>query len=136
MFVPTEAIGGIIAKIVGATRMPLETLEFREDKCIVTFSTRAQAKATEATPKPPRPLNESLLNIVRFTLPAGPWTRTDKRGYWTCEGVTAKVEDLAKDRGVNSNVMTMRLTKTGMADTQKHKSKLERIAKRERLSLT
>lgn len=132
MFVPTEAIGSIVAKIITATGMPLETLEFREDKCVVTFTARAQAKDLKANTKAQSAVNTN----VKFTFPPGPWKKTGEPGIWECNGEKRQVRDLANDRGIPSSVMSQRLMANGMLDTQRNRSKFEKIAKRERLSLT
>lgn len=135
MFVPVEGIGSIIAKIVGATRLPLETLEFFEDKCVVTFSTRAQAKATLRNSKPSGTFKAPIDTNVKFTLPPGPWKKTKTPGVWECDGEKRAVKELAADRGIKPSVMSQRLLANGMLDTQKRRSMFEKIAKRERLSL-
>jgi hypothetical protein len=125
MFIVTEAMGAVVAKIAKEAGFPPSGITFEEGRLTVTFETTKAVKAVPARKSPQ----------VTADLPEGPWEKVTVPGQkkvmkWTCQGVTATVTDLASNFNVHKKTMKARLERTGMACTTLRRSKTDLKNKR------
>lgn len=121
MFIVTEAMGAVVAKIAKEAGLPPSSIVFEEGRLVVTFESTKAAKAIPAH----KPQDSQVTDM-----PEGPWEEVITPGQkkamkWTCRGVTATVKDLANHFGVNKHAMNARLKRTRMACTTSKMSKTD-----------
>lgn len=120
MFIPTEAMGGIIARIAGETGFPPSSVVFEEDRLTVVFEASTPQKGGK----------RASVESVRTDYPVGPYVQTEEHKgrmlIWKCGEVKATIPELAEAFKVTSSCMAFRLTHGGMAATSKRLSKFDR----------